>query len=84
MLFGNNPRQKLDLYLGGQKIIFEKVVRFLGLYLHPRLTFNAHFKVIKERCEDLNMMRMLTGTDYGSDKKSLLVIYKSLIIPKTG
>jgi len=27
-------------------------------------------------------MRMLTGTDYGSDKKSFLVIYKSSIRSK--
>jgi len=38
--------------------------------------------VMKGVKKDLNIIRMLTGTDYGLDKKSLLVIYKSLIRSK--
>ena len=83
VLFGDQFQHSLDLNLGGTKIIFEKVVKFLGMYLDKQLTFTHHFKYLAERCErDLNLMRMLRGTGFGSDKNSLLTLYKSLIRPK--
>ena len=72
----------MDLYFGGTKIVFEKVMKFWGLYLDKKFKFIHHFKYLAERCEsDLNLMRMLRGTGYGSDKNSLL-LYKALIRPK--
>ena len=83
IIFGNSKLCTLDVHLGGTPIIFKTVVKFLGMLLDRKFTFNAHIKDLITRCErDLNLMRVLRGTDYGSDKNSLLLIYKSLIRPK--
>ena len=53
------------------------------MLLDKTLTFEEHIKDLIIRCEkDLNLMRMLRGTDFGSDKNTLLLLYKSLIRPK--
>lgn len=83
VLFGNQKQHTLNVNLGGTPIKFERVARFLGLLLDDRLSFTQHIKDLVTRCEkDLNVMRMLRGTDFGSDKNSLLLIYKSLIRSK--
>jgi hypothetical protein len=83
IIFGNSKLCTLDVHLGGTPIIFKKVVKFLGMLLDKKLTFSEHIKDLIIRCEkDLNLMRMLRGTDFGSDKNSLLLLYKSLLRPK--
>ena len=83
ILFGNKTQHSLDVHLGGTPILFQKVVKFLGMFLDRALSFRDHIKEIKNRCErDLNLMRMLRGTNFGSDKHSLLLLYKSLIRSK--
>ena len=73
----------MDVYLGGTKINFEKTVTFLGMLLDRKFTLLPHIKNLTAKCQrDLNLMRMLRGTDFGSDKNSLLLLYKSLIRPK--
>ena len=73
----------MDVYLGGTKIKFEETVTFLGMLLDRKFTLLPHIKSLTEKCQrDLNLMRMLRGTDFGSDKNSLLLLYKSLIRPK--
>lgn len=83
ILFGNLKEHSLNVNLGGTQIKFEKVVRFLGMLLDRRLTFAQHIKDLVNRCQkDIHIMRMLCGTDFGSDKKSLLLLYMSLIRSK--
>lgn len=83
ILFGNQNQHSLDVNLGGTPIKFECVVTFLGMLLDRKLSFRLHILKIKERCSrDMNLLRMLRGTDFGSDKNSLLTLYKSLIRPK--
>ena len=83
IIFGNKNLKKMDVYLGGTKINFEKTVTFLGMLLDRKFTLLPHIKNLTAKCQrDLNLMRMLRGTDFGSDKNSLLLLYKSLIRPK--
>ena len=73
----------MDVYLGGTKIKFEETVTFLGMLLDRKFSLLPHLKLLTEKCQrDLNLVRMLRGTDFGSDKNSLLLLYKSLIRPK--
>ena len=47
------------------------------------LTWKGHFDKLVSRCNnDLNLMRMVSGTSFGADKKTLLMIYMSLIRSK--
>ncbi|XP_060578916.1 uncharacterized protein LOC132735901, partial [Ruditapes philippinarum] len=83
IVFGNQKKHNLNVSLGGTPINFVKTVRFLGLLLDEKLTFGPHIKDLVNRCKkDLNVMRMLKGTDFGTDKNSLLLLYKSLIRSK--
>ena len=75
--------ERIGRIFGRHKIKFEETVTFLGMLLDRKFTLLPHIKSITERCQrDLNLMRMLRGTDFGSDKNSLLLLYKSLIRPK--
>ena len=83
IIFGNKNLKELDVYLGDTKIKFEETVTFLGMLLDRKFTLLPHLKLLTEKCQrDLNLMRMLRGTDFGSNKNSLLLLYKSLIRPK--
>ena len=83
IIFGNKNLKEMDVYLGGTKIKFEETVTFLGMLLDRKFSLLPHVKLLTEKCQrDLNLMRMLRGTDFGSDKNSLLLLYKSLIRPK--
>ena len=80
IIFSNRKLHELNVSLGGNKIKFVQTVRFLGLLLDRKVTLGQHIDDLVTRCKkDLNVMRMLKGTDIGTDKNSLLLLYKSLI-----
>ena len=44
------------------------------------MTFVPHLKYLKKKCQKaLNLLKVLAHTDWGSDRKLLLQLYKSLI-----
>ena len=55
-------------------------IKFLGVVFDSRLTWRAHIDSIIEKIKPrLNLLRSLKGSNFGSNKKTLLLIYKSLI-----
>ena len=53
---------------------------FLGITLDSRLTYNTHTKQVQVRGQKrLNILRALSSTQWGGDRKTLLLLYKSLI-----
>ena len=83
ILFGNQKENTVDVHLGGTKIKFEKTVKFLGMTFDNKFTLLSHITELITKChKDLNLMRMLRGTKFGSNKTSLLLLYKSLIRSK--
>ena len=47
------------------------------------LNWKSHFDSLIDRCKkDLNIMRYISGTKYGADRKTLLMLYTSLIRSK--
>ena len=53
------------------------------MILDNHLTWNAHIKYIHERCQSaLNLMRCISGQNWGADKTSLLRIYRAFIRSK--
>lgn len=85
-MFFSRPRQnpeKPRLTINRKQIKYDKEVRFLGLIFDEHLTWESHIKDIKTRCaKDLNLMRHLAGTDWGANKRSLNIVYQSLIKSK--
>jgi ribonuclease HI len=71
---------KTNLFIDKSPIAWNKEVKFLGVIFDERLTWASHINYITERCKKrLNLMRCLSGTSWGANKKCLLMIYKALV-----
>ena len=72
----------LHLTLNNQPIQFKNSVKFLGLHFDSRLNWKLHISNLLVRChKKINVLKYLSGTSWGADRKSLLMVYKSLIRP---
>lgn len=79
----NNTGPVESLMIGGRPIPFKKQAKFLGMTLDQKLSWIPHINDLTNRCrKDLNLLKLISGTSYGADKKSLLLLYKSLILSK--
>ena len=68
------------LKVNGEPIKIAKTVKFLGLVFDTKLSWNAHIAYIQEKCKKrLNLMRMISGQNWGASKTSLLIIYRTLV-----
>ena len=57
--------------------------RFLGLIFDKRLTFQSHIEDLKTRClKSLNVLKVVSSTDWGADSKVLLRLYQALVRSK--
>jgi len=82
VIFTNKMKYKITkpLNINGQEIKGDDKVKFLGIIFDKRLTWRRHFEYIENKCKQrLNLMRKLTGTQWGASKESLLTIYRALI-----
>ena len=53
------------------------------MILDNRLSWNQHIKYIRDKCQSaLNLMRCISGQNWGADKTSLLRIYRAFIRSK--
>ena len=81
-------RQRLsevpDLLYGQRRIPYRGSHKFLGLIFDcPTLTWRPHILGLVEDCRKrLNLMRCCAGSSWGGDRKTLLLLYKSLIRSK--
>ena len=72
----------IKMMVGEVPIKLEKSVKFLGVILDKKLTWKEHIENVIERCKTrINLLRALSGTDWGSSKKTLLMLYRSVIRP---
>ena len=79
-----DPVIRLDpTNLDSEPIPFKKQHRFLGLIWDTKLTFKNHALYIKKKCQSsLNLLKVLSHTDWGSDTKTLLKLYRALVRSK--
>ena len=62
-------------------IQFVKEARFLGLIWDTKLTVEPHVKYLKARCQKLlNILKVLSRTEWGADQTNLLNLYRSLVV----
>ena len=74
-----NPVLKLD----NNPIQFVKEAKFLGLIWDTKLTLEPHIKYLKARCQkSLNILKVLSRTEWGADQTTLLKLYHSLVRSK--
>jgi len=75
------PEPELTMY--GRTLDVVNQCKFLGLTLDNKLTYIPHIKRLKQNCtRTLNVMKSLSGTEWGADREPLLMIYRSLIRSK--
>ena len=78
---GHCPGVPLRIY--GEVIPLESSVRFLGVQLDRRLTYQEHTKSLRLKCtKAMNILKCVSRTTYGSDRATLLLLYRSLIRSK--
>ena len=72
-----------ELYLYGSLIPVVEDFRFLGVLFDRKLSFIPHIKYLKAKClKALNLLKVLSHTDWGADRTVLLQLYRSLIRSK--
>ena len=72
-----------DLFINGHRIPCVEETRFLGLVFDNRLTWVSHLKQTKAKClRALDILKTLSHTSWGADRKQLLRIYKALVFSK--
>ncbi len=72
-----------ELYLNGNKIPVVTEAKFLGVIFDKKLTFLPHIKYLKDKClKALNLLKVVSRTNWGGDRKVLLRLYRSLIRSK--
>ena len=78
---GLHPDPYLVLY--DNPIPVKKETKFLGILLNSKLTFVPHIKGLKKKCvKALNLLRVVSNTDWGGDRTVLLRLYRALVRSK--
>ena len=72
---------KLHIY--GTQIPVVKEAKFLGLIFDHKLSFIPHIKALKAKClKALDILKVLSHSDWGGDRTVLLNLYRTLIRSK--
>ena len=85
MLFnsGNNP-EKLPVFKIEDKIvIYKDTVKFLGVYLTPKLSWNIHIEnILTKARKSLNLLKVIAKQPWGMDTQCLIHLSTSLVRSK--
>jgi ribonuclease HI len=82
VIFTNKRKYEVSkkLNINGRELKFEDKIKFLGIIFDKELTWRDHIEYIVSRCNKrLNLMRSLTGTQWGASKTCLLTVYRALV-----
>ena len=75
---GACPDMMINMY--GSAISFQSSARFLGVILDSRLSYRDHILQLRTTCQQaLNVLKTVSRMRYGADRRSLLLLYRSLI-----
>ena len=79
---GLHPDPVLNIY-GSPIPVVEEAARFLGLLFDKKLSFIPHIKALKAKClKALDVLKVLSNTNWGGDRSVLLNLYRSLVRSK--
>src|SRR2546425_2414534 len=78
---GNVNPNSIKLIIDNKPIVFNKTCKVLGINFDNHLTWKTHIDyIIDKSSKGLNIMRCISGTSWGSNKDTLITIYRSLIL----
>ena len=83
--FSQLRKHHLDpkLYLNGTQIPIIGDAKILGLRFDSKLSFIPHITSLKSRCTNsLDLLKVLSNTTWGADRKVSLRLYRALIRSK--
>jgi ribonuclease HI len=81
VLFQRGRIKPVSLLYEGKVLKREKVVKFLGLMFDQRLSWKDHIKYLVDKCRKrINILKAISGSKWGADKATMLIVYKSLIL----
>lgn len=68
---------------GEDRIKSKQVAKYLGIWLDQKLSFNHHIEVISRSSSDLfTKLKGTFGHNWGMKKENLILLYKSVYLPK--
>ena len=72
-----------ELYVYGSLIPVVDDFKFLGIIFDRKLSFIPHIKYLKAKClKALNLLKVLSHTNWGADRTVLLQLYRPLVRSK--
>ena len=78
-----NAKYTPNICIGRTNVNVVTETRFLGLIFDRRLTFRSHIEDLRTRClKTLNVLKVVSHTDWGADCKVLLRLYQALVRSK--
>ena len=76
-------QQEPSLNIYGQRIHFHPTAKYLGMIFDQRLRWKEHINSLKTKAiKSLDIIKCLSKTNWGSDRLSLLRLYRSIIRSK--
>jgi len=86
VIFSKNSQirnSNVPILINGKTIATAKSIKFLGLTFDQQLTWNEHINnvIIKSKSK-INLLRSISGSRWGANKKTLIKIYRTIIRPK--
>lgn len=80
VLFTRKNNQHIKLNVNGTPLKVDSKAKFLGLIFDKNLKWKDHIDYIASKAKKrLNLLRVLTGTEWGASKSCMITIYKTLI-----
>ena len=85
IMFYRNIRWKkgeeIELRIRDYDIPISQTIKFLGLVFDTHLNWKAHAAYTKAKCKNaLNLLRKLSHTTWGADRKTLMILYKATVL----
>ena len=72
-----------ELTLNSYSLPISNEIKYLGVIFDRKLTFESHVKDLRKRCtKALNVIKVLSSINWGSDRDCLLRVYRSVIRSK--
>lgn len=79
----NKLKKQTTPTLGSEEINLTNHQKLLGVWIDQKLNYNFHIKHTKDEVKQrLNIMKCLSKTKFGADRKCLLHILNMIILPK--
>ena len=80
MVFRKGKGSRIELKLNGQQIEQVKNFKFLGMVFDQTFSWKDHIQYVIDKClKRINILKLLSGSKWGADKNTMVILYKTLI-----